>query len=263
MNKKKYPWEKDIVSVSKTGTGDYGTGGTPSNAKPNYTPYTPTTTPTTPTTPTTGTPEFKFSKQDQYDAAMDTYLNAPFKYDEFKYNLEADPFYQQLSNRYQKQAQLGMEDAIGRAAALTGGYGNSYAMSLGQQAYYDKMDELNDVAIGLYQNAYNMYRDKRNDAYTNWKDTKTDAYNKLGILGAEKQDEYTQYLIDNGIVDDDGNLDATEILAEWNKIGALVNNVYNEAGGGDEGMNAVTDKLYDLGYTEEDILNFMLLFDNK
>jgi hypothetical protein len=108
-----------------------------------------------------------------------------------------------------------------------------------------------------------MYRDKRNDAYTDWKDTKTNAYNKLGILGAEKQDEYSQYLIDNGIVDDDGNLDATEILAEWNKIGALVNNVYNEAGGGDEGMNAVTDKLYDLGYTEEDILNFMLLFGNK
>lgn len=241
MNKKKYPWEKDIVSVSKTGTGDYGTGGTPSNAKPNYS-GTRDNSVVKPTTPPTTTPEFKFSKQDQYDAAMDTYLNAPFKYDEFKYNLEADPFYQQLSNRYQKQAQLGMEDAIGRAAALTGGYGNSYAMSLGQQAYYDKMDELNDVAIGLYQNAYNMYRDKRNDAYTDWKDTKTNAYNKLGILDAEKQNEYAQYLIDNGIVSDEE--EALDMAREWEKIGAKMK-TFDDA-------NELTKWLQDMGYTQEE-----------
>ena len=41
-----------------------------------------------------------------------------------------------------KNGRLAMMDSMGRAAALTGGYGSSYAQSAGQQAYQKQMDSL-------------------------------------------------------------------------------------------------------------------------
>lgn len=193
------------------------------------------TTTTTPTTPTLA--PFAFSQQGAYDEAMKTFLN-----NDFVYNLEEDPFYKQLSDRYTKQAQLAMEDAMGRAAAMTGGYGNSYAQSVAQQAYFDQMSNLDDAAMSLYSDAYNKWRDK-----------KSDAYNQLGVLDALKTNEYNQYLVDNGLVDTEEEDPVVIAMREMPKIKGTLLQLYNEKGGGEEGRNALRDLLYDFGYNETTI----------
>jgi hypothetical protein len=75
-----------------------------------------------------------------------------------------------------------MEDAIGQASAMTGGYGNSYAQSVGQQMYQKEMQGLNDIIPDLYQlaldkynaegqellNKYNLLSDDYNRQFTNY-----------------------------------------------------------------------------------------------
>ena len=55
--------------------------------------------------------------------------------EKFSYDLNADALYQQYKDQYTTQGKLAMMDTMGQAAAMTGGYGNSYAQSVGQQAY--------------------------------------------------------------------------------------------------------------------------------
>ena len=57
---------------------------------------------------------------------------------------------------------------MGQAAAMTGGYGNSYAQSVGQQAYNAQLDKLNDVIPELYQLAYDKYANEGQDLYNKY-----------------------------------------------------------------------------------------------
>lgn len=50
-----------------------------------------------------------------------------------------------------------MMDTLGQATALTGGYGNSYAMNAGQQAYHQELAALNDRIPELYALALDQY----------------------------------------------------------------------------------------------------------
>ena len=54
---------------------------------------------------------------------------------EFSYDLNGDMLYQQMKDQYQVLGKTAMQDTMGEAAALTGGYGNTYAQSVGQQTY--------------------------------------------------------------------------------------------------------------------------------
>ena len=62
---------------------------------------------------------------------------APFSYDP-----NEDTLYRRYAEQYQKNAKKAMEDTLGKAATLTGGYGNSYAASAGQQSYQSHLQAL-------------------------------------------------------------------------------------------------------------------------
>ena len=81
----------------------------------------------------------------------------------FSFDLNGDALYQQYKNTYMNQGKLAMKDAIGQASALTGGYGNSYAASVGNQAYQASLQKLNDIVPELYQMAYQMYQQEGDD----------------------------------------------------------------------------------------------------
>lgn len=68
----------------------------------------------------------------------------------FSYDMENDPLYQQYKSQFTRQGKLAMMDTVGRAAALTGGFGNSYGQIAGQQAYSQNMDKLGEVIPDLY-----------------------------------------------------------------------------------------------------------------
>ena len=91
--------------------------------------------------------------QDQIDSLITQLTDRkPFKYD-----FMSDPLYQQYAQNYQRQGKLAMQDTMGQAAALTGGYGNTYAQTAGQQMYNQYMQSLNDAIPDLQNAAYNMY----------------------------------------------------------------------------------------------------------
>ena len=100
---------------------------------------------------------------------------APF---EFSYDVTGDALYQQYKDAYTRNAGQSMNDTLGKTAALTGGYGNSYAAAAAQQSYDYQMDKLNDKVPELYQaaydRAYNQYSDETNNMYR-----QLSAYNDL------------------------------------------------------------------------------------
>ena len=101
-------------------------------------------------------------------ADMENLYNQIKNRKDFKYDLDADALYQQYKDKYINQGRLAMEDTMGQAAALTGGYGNSYAQSVGQQAYNAQLDKLNDVIPELYQLAYDRYATEGQDLYNKY-----------------------------------------------------------------------------------------------
>ena len=126
-------------------------------------------------------PEYQSRYQSQIDAMLDKVLNR----EKFTYNMNADPLYQQYRGQYMRNAKTAMEDTQAKAAALSGGYGNSYAAAAGSAAYQQGLDGLNDVALNLEQAAYQKYQ---NDG--------ADMYNQLGALNTAENAEYGRY-IDN------------------------------------------------------------------
>ena len=53
--------------------------------------------------------------------------------------------YRQYESAYRRGGKQAMEDTMANAAALTGGYGNSYASTAGNQAYQSYLAELNQI----------------------------------------------------------------------------------------------------------------------
>ena len=103
------------------------------------------------------------SYNSRYQGAMNAILAQIQNPDDFKYEFNGDELfknYADLYTQYGKQASL---DAMGQAAGLTGGYGNSYAQQAGQQGYQQYLLGLYDKGLDLRNTAYQGYRDQLND----------------------------------------------------------------------------------------------------
>lgn len=99
----------------------------------------------------------------QYDAQIDELLNKLLNREEFSYNEELDPLYQQYKDLYTKQGQLAMEDTMGQSAALTGGYGSTYSQAVGQQMYNAYLQKVTEMLPEFYDRAYTQYTNEGND----------------------------------------------------------------------------------------------------
>ena len=102
--------------------------------------------------------------------------------DKFTYDLNGDAMYQQYTDQYVTQGKLAMMDAMGQAAAMTGGYGSSFAQTAGQQAYQAYLQKLNDVVPELY----GMALDQHNQETQN-------LYNQAGLMAQMDEQEYGRY----------------------------------------------------------------------
>lgn len=101
----------------------------------------------------------------KYDNLINDNLNNILNRKQFSYDASKDALYNQYKDMYTRNGQTAMQDTMGNAALLTGGYGNSYATTAGQQAYNSYMQQLNDKIPELEQRAYDRYRDETNDLY--------------------------------------------------------------------------------------------------
>jgi hypothetical protein len=183
--------------------------------------------------------DFSYSKDATFNAIMDKILNR----EKFSYDLNGDALYQQYKDKYIQQGKMAMQDTMGQAAAMTGGYGNSYASTAGNQAYQASLENLNDIIPELYQMAYDKYNqegqdmlnqygmlsDDRNREYGEW----SDGYNRAvadrdyyaNAYDSERSYDYNKYAdnrnFDYGVYSDDRNLayntHRNEIAdAQWN-----------------------------------------------
>ena len=100
----------------------------------------------------------------------------------FSYDMGTDPLYQQYREQYQRQGRLAMQDTMGQAAALTGGYGSTYGEQVGQQAYNAYLQNLNDIVPQLQQQAYQRYQDEG-----------TDLYNQYSLVKGREDTDYGRY----------------------------------------------------------------------
>ena len=118
----------------------------------------------------------------------------------FDYDPEEDEAYQRYARLYAARGAAAMEDTLGKAAALTGGYGSSYAQGAGQQAYNGYLQELAALVPELRQAAlaeyrqegqaltdrYSMLAQQEKNDYARWQDERSDWQKLL----AAAQEEY-------------------------------------------------------------------------
>ena len=100
-----------------------------------------------------------------YTSAIKDNLTKVMSNGRFSYNADNDKLFGQYKDSYEKAGQKAMEDTVGNASLLTGGYANSYAVTAGQQAYNEYMQKLSDKIPELEQRAYERYRDDEDSAY--------------------------------------------------------------------------------------------------
>ena len=124
------------------------------------------------------------SYQSQYGSQIDGLIQQLQGQKPFEYDVNTDPLYLQLRDQWMRDGKLAMEDTMGQAAQLTGGYGNSYAQTAGQQVYNahlrgltEMVPQLKEAARADYdaENAYLMQQlgllmDQDSQDYSRWMD---------------------------------------------------------------------------------------------
>lgn len=118
----------------------------------------------------------------QWQQQLDDIMGKIQNREKFTYDVNGDALYNQYKDQYVRNGKLAMQDTMGQAAALTGGYGNSYAQQVGQQTYQGYLTGLTDKIPELYQMALNKYQ------------MDGDALQKqYAILGDREQQDYGRY----------------------------------------------------------------------
>ena len=199
------------------------------------------------------------SYSDQIDAMIAKIQNR----DAFEYDVDSDMLFQQYLASSMASGKTAMQDTMGQAAALTGGYGSTYSTSVGNQAYnaylqdaYNNLPEYYQMAMEAYQmegeemynqlamlsdadsreyerlfNAYSVNNENAQDiynkAYGEWQDSVSNAFNSAGLQLQEHGQLYDQaYNTYKALQDNAQNMYNNE-YTQW---ADEVNNAYKYAG---------------------------------
>lgn len=141
-----------------------------------------------------------------YDGQLDQLYNQIVNRKPFTYDINSDMLYQQYKDQYMNLGQLAMRDTMGQAAALTGGYGNTYAQGAGQQQYDAYLQKLNEVVPQLYgmaQDQYNregdalqqqfaMTGDLSDREYGRYQDALNNYWQNVSYLQGQADNEYNR-----------------------------------------------------------------------
>lgn len=165
-------------------------------------------------------PTYAATYDDQLKSLYDQIVNR----DKFSYDINGDAMYQQYKDQYVMQGQMAMMDTMGQAAALTGGYGNSYAQSAGQQQYQAYLQQLNDAVPELYGMALDQYNAEGDQLM-----------NQYSMLGALADEEYGRY--------------QDALNQHWQNVSYLQGVADDEYGRQNDRYNRLVDLITTTGYT--------------
>lgn len=173
----------------------------------------------------------------QWDAQIKEYLDKIMNREKFNYNFNEDALYQMYKDQYIQQGQMAMMDTMGQAAAMTGGYGNSYAQTVGQQAYNQQLSELNNIIPELYQMAFDQY------AYEG-----DQLYNQYGLLMDQENMDYGRYIDKYNMWDSDRNFEYGVMTDGYDR--AWEQYVYNNNMEYQQGRDQVSDQQWQTTFDE-------------
>ena len=118
----------------------------------------------------------------KYNSLIEETMNKILNKEDFSYDFNADPLYQNYKDQYTKLGKEAAMNAASSASALTGGYGNSYAGTAASQANQQYLTQLNNIIPELYDAALNKYQMETENLY-----------NQFGMLETEENRQYGQY----------------------------------------------------------------------
>lgn len=130
------------------------------------------------TAESTKAPEYQATYDQQLKDLYDKIINRK----DFAYDVNSDALYNQYKDQYVTLGKQAMQDTLGQAAALTGGYDSTYAQGAAQQQYDAYLQRLGDVVPDLYDKAYNRYQQEG-----------TDMMQQYQMLGGLRDTEYNRY----------------------------------------------------------------------
>lgn len=122
--------------------------------------------------------EFSSPYTQQIASLYDKIMNRP----KFSYDANKDPLFQAYKNQYVRQGQRAMQDTVGQSAAMTGGYGNTWAATAGSQAYQDYLTRMTAMLPELEGRAYERYAGEGEQLQ-----------NQLSLASALEQQDYKRY----------------------------------------------------------------------
>ena len=128
--------------------------------------------------------DYKSTYTQQLDDLLGQVMNRP----KFQYDVNQDALYRQARDLYMQTGRQAMKDTIGQASAMTGGYGNSYAASAGNQAYQQYLTQLAGMVPEYYDRAL--------QAYNNEGDQLARQYQMLGQRECQDYDRYRDTVSD-------------------------------------------------------------------
>ena len=99
----------------------------------------------------------------------------------FSYDMNSDTLFQNALASAMNSGQLAMQDTMGQAAALTGGYGSTYSQAVGNQAYNQEIQGAYDQLPEFYQLARDTYDKDLQQLYD-----KLDMYNTADAIEYER-----------------------------------------------------------------------------
>lgn len=123
--------------------------------------------------------------QSKYTDTINSLLDSILNEKEFSYtgkDLMSDDLYKMYADQYEHNARKAMQDAMGNAQAMTGGYGSTYSQTVGQQTYDETMSSMNDIALQLADRAYERYLNDR-----------ANRYNQMGVVTGLDDTDYSRY----------------------------------------------------------------------
>lgn len=123
--------------------------------------------------------EYSSTWQGQINDLIDRIMNR----EDFSYDVNSDALYQQYKDQYTALGKMAMQDTMGQAAAMTGGYGSSYASTAGNQAYQSYLSQLNEIVPELYGMARDQYNQEGQEMYSQY-----------GLLADQESQDYGRWV---------------------------------------------------------------------
>lgn len=178
-------------------------------------------------------PSYENQYAEQQQALLDAIINRP----DFSWSKEDDPQWSSYKKSYLREGDRATANALGQAAAASGGRPSTAALTAATQAGDYYATQLNDIIPTLYQQAYDRYLNEYNMSLQD-----------LNAVNTQEQLDYAKYLDQLGQFNTDRNFAFNQYLSDFdilqNQLSALQ---------GQDGVDYRMDKvgLYEQNQAEE------------